>query len=960
MQYTNLPQRATQTFACPKQNAFLLSLLFVLASICLHAQQTDNPIAKLVREKQQQAAFKPVSILKKMAPEKKDGRALNMHPAITHASLDKAGLRQLYQQNEVAVDMAIPFKDKVLEVELVQVELFAPDFKITENDGAEKEVPFQPGRFYRGIVKGDEHSMVTVSIFENELYGIVSTAKTGNINIVKARIDATGKEQASADEYMIYSEKEMDRKMPFSCTTPEEGFAKSLAGFDPTATTESAEPCWNKYIGVYFECDSAFVANQGGIYQAVNYMSALFNNTAAIYWFEGISMRISWIYIWTATDDYAVYNGISDQAERVEKKLDLFALKRKYIGTGLIYKTTIAQLITDSHSTAGNGIGGKAKGIDGLCQPKNIYSMSELNGAMLDTNIIMALPRYSWDVYCVTHEIGHTLGSWHTQSCCWPGGAIDGCVESEHCWELAHLDLCNTSTNIPSEGGTIMSYCHQGSIGVNFAKGFGPLPGALIRQKVCNAAGCLQTSWDCDPPTNVKAKYPTSCSIWISWDTKLGVNYNLRYRRAFEDGSSNDWIYANAILPNYEIKGLAANTYYDVQLQTNCGYYSLYGYGTMFKTACDAPEVKVLYADDHSAELSWTGGDNSKQYGIEYRENGNIYSTECLGKGITLDFLKPDTKYEGFVVNQCECGDSGPAWFQFKTEKLCPAPEKLTATATCKSITVDWEKHPNAQSYVLIYRTVSSTYVYGETYSISGVIPPFTLLDLEPTRTYEIEVKPACSQSPNASARAKIFTNVSVLIACCPPENLKASAVNATSATLSWDATTSPYFIQYVLFYRKKGTTTSSAIINQKLTSRVVTKLTPGTAYEFRVMTVCSSGNTFTNWVSFNTPSAFSGDGAGTAPRSDDTPGSSVAEMTLTPNPAAETCTVTLSAMPEIASAPGRVDIFDVVGKCWKTIDWNDPSTALHINLFALPAGSYFLVFTDDRQQRLQKLLIKQ
>ena len=40
-------------------------------------------------------------------------------------------------------------------------------------------------------------------------------------------------------------------------------------------------------------------------------------------------------------------------------------------------------------------------------------------------------PFYHWNLLCTAHEIGHNLGSMHTQWCGWPGGPINNCVDLE-------------------------------------------------------------------------------------------------------------------------------------------------------------------------------------------------------------------------------------------------------------------------------------------------------------------------------------------------------------------------------------------------------------------------------------------------------------------------------------------------------------------------------------------------
>ncbi|KAK6021998.1 PKD domain protein, partial [Ostertagia ostertagi] len=97
-------------------------------------------------------------------------------------------------------------------------------------------------------------------------------------------------------------------------------------------------------------------------------------------------------------------------------------------------------------------------------------------------NTYFNFPTYSWTVEVVTHELGHNLGSNHTQWCGWVGGALDNCYTTE--------GGCSPGPQ-PSNGGTIMSYCHLTSTQINFNNGFGQQPGDRIRQVIGSSSSCL-------------------------------------------------------------------------------------------------------------------------------------------------------------------------------------------------------------------------------------------------------------------------------------------------------------------------------------------------------------------------------------------------------------------------------------------------------------------------------------
>jgi hypothetical protein len=202
----------------------------------------------------------------------------------------------------------------------------------------------------------------------------------------------------------------------------------------------------------------------------VNYVSGIYNQVVILYANETITTLISEIFVWTSADPYIGLSGSSAH-------LNDFRVNRPVIDGDL------GHLL----STKSINVGGIAY-VDVLCNNAYRYAFSNID------NTYSNFPTYSWTVMVVTHEMGHNLGSPHTQNCGWVGGALDNCYTTE--------GGCPPGP-APTTGGTIMSYCHLASYGINFNNGFGTQPGDLIRLRV-NAANCI----DCDCIPNISITHP--------------------------------------------------------------------------------------------------------------------------------------------------------------------------------------------------------------------------------------------------------------------------------------------------------------------------------------------------------------------------------------------------------------------------------------------------------------------
>ncbi|MDR1113194.1 MAG: zinc-dependent metalloprotease [Bacteroidales bacterium] len=362
--------------------------------------------------------------------------------------------------NQEAISFAIPTGDGTLTVELIKTPANHFQYDVATSDG--KTCPANPDiKHYRGIVRDNPNSWVAVTFFDKEIMGIIATEK-GNFNL--------GKERASG-RYIFYNENNLRERPGFSCATADDNSVQ----YDSAILFQAAPPSVEyirqavaqntlKAVALYFETEYDILHSLGSIAAVEAYITGLFNQVATLYINERIITCMSRLNVWIEEDPYTAGN-TSDLLIQFQNWRSDFP--GAFIGN-------LGQLLTFRNIN-----GGRAAGYSGLCNAK---ISQRLSVARINNESLMS--DYSWSVYTVTHEFGHLLGSYHTHACVWNGNntAIDGCEETEgNCARPPY----------PPNGGTIMSYCHLiGRPGIEFANGFGPQPGNVIRYSVANA-NCL-------------------------------------------------------------------------------------------------------------------------------------------------------------------------------------------------------------------------------------------------------------------------------------------------------------------------------------------------------------------------------------------------------------------------------------------------------------------------------------
>ncbi|MCZ2102341.1 MAG: GEVED domain-containing protein, partial [Chitinophagales bacterium] len=374
---------------------------------------------------------------------------------VTVLNIDSQVLDRINNESPSFIKIVLPYQEDLIEVLLYQEEVLTTTFKARDSKG--QIIPYRPGKYYRGIIGDDYNSLAGISFFNNNIIGVVSSSRYGNIVIGKSE---------DKSNYVCYSDRNLLGSNPFNCAV--EDIKLDVDDQIQEETRQLGVRATTNCVRIYYEISNEiFLQLNSDVQDVLDWITGVHNNIDILYDNDDIRISMSSVKVWETPDPYVF----------------------SHTDNLYYFKYTVKDFDGDLGHLVKYPATTSVAFLNSLCSSYR-YAYSAVNITYGQ------VPVYSWTIMAMTHEMGHSMGSPHTHACAWNGDdtAIDGCGPT-----AGYSEGCTAPLPV---SGTIMSYCHLvGGVGIDLNNGFGPQPATLIQNTV-DSKPCLST--DC-------STLPTDC-----------------------------------------------------------------------------------------------------------------------------------------------------------------------------------------------------------------------------------------------------------------------------------------------------------------------------------------------------------------------------------------------------------------------------------------------------------------
>lgn len=385
--------------------------------------------------------------------------AARPHTALV--AVDRAAIERLASEGGGLLAMPLG-NTRVAQLDLRPIDGMASDARIeVVSADARGRVRTQPvemrGAFLAGRVAGEPGTYAFLAVSDAGTFGYVETES--NTYIISSGPSGAGLPTVSYD--LTSMPAGVIETPAWTCSTPAPEESPRWDG-PGDGGVAGVQPC--RQVRVAFDTDYEFLQLFGGNTSAASgYIGTLASALTAIYQ-RDVQVRVAAIYsrLWqTAADPWSA-TSTSTQLEEFEA---YWALNMGSVSRDI------------AHFLSGRGLGGGVAYLPGLCNGSP-YGVSANLGGFFPTPLADNNGQ-NWDIYVVSHELGHNFGAPHTHNYAPP---LDGCGSSPQDCTAANQDA-----------GTIMSYCHLCAGGVqNIKLQFHPGNIATIENHL-STVGCQYT-----------------------------------------------------------------------------------------------------------------------------------------------------------------------------------------------------------------------------------------------------------------------------------------------------------------------------------------------------------------------------------------------------------------------------------------------------------------------------------
>ncbi|XP_041817972.1 receptor-type tyrosine-protein phosphatase beta-like isoform X3 [Chelmon rostratus] len=370
-------------------------------------------------------------------------------------------------------------------------------------------------------------------------------------------------------------------------------------------------------------------------------------------------------------------------------------------------------------------------------------------------------------------------------------------------------------------------------------------PGTVPTGTSSTEATSLTTLSTTKPPPesvkDVKVSTQNETSITLMWDTVNNIStYFLQYNDSVSSKEESISVSHQEATVTHVVSSLTAGTKYSFKLITAFAEVNSTGYTFEAVTApVNAKEFKSVGQDETSITLQWVKVDDFLNYKLVYSE-GEINVNASAGHeqvAHTISGLTSGTKYEFSLFTVFETVNSSGVSLTAVTAPKSVKDVKVS-TQNETSITLVWDTVNNISTYFLQYDDNVSSKEESISVSHQEASVTHVVSSLTAGTKYSFKL---------TTVFAEVNSTGYTFEAVTAPENVEAvkvSTQNETSITLMWDTVNniSTYFLQYNDSVSLKEE--SISVSHQEATvTHVVSSLTAGTKYSFKLITVFAEVN---------------------------------------------------------------------------------------------------------------------